>query len=427
MIIISNLTKLYKLYDQHLDRLKEALNPFGRKYSKEVYVLKNISLQIRKGETVGIIGQNGAGKSTLLKIITGVLNPTKGNVEINGRISALLELGAGFNPEYTGIENIYLNGTLRGFSEKEMDERMDSIIQFAGIGDYVNQPVKYYSSGMFVRLAFAVAINVDPDILIIDEALSVGDIRFQQKCFRKIEKFKKSKTVLFVSHDMAAINKYCERVIWMENGEIKAQGTPLEISKKYRSFMIDSNNKIEIERDIKNNNKRLDDGIISSQFSDSKLIKINDDLDISGDGKVEIVSFGLFDCRLQDKQNVIQSGQKIKLVFRFKLKKNIADLIIGFTIRDQRGNIVTQANSYVLGKNYDLKIDRYYNVFFEFKLPALATGTYTISPAIASGTLEDHVQHCWVHDAIVFDFFNKKQHLLEGYVFCDSIKIDLLE
>ena len=207
-IKVENLEKAYKLYDKPSDRLKEALGLSRRKRYKEHYALKGVDAVIYQGETVGIIGTNGSGKSTILKIITGVLNPTKGKVTVNGRISALLELGAGFNMEYNGIENVYLNGTMIGFSKKEIDERLDEILNFADIGDYVYQPVKTYSSGMFVRLAFAVAINIDPEILIVDEALSVGDVFFQAKCYHKFEEFKKmGKTIVFVSHDLSSISK----------------------------------------------------------------------------------------------------------------------------------------------------------------------------------------------------------------------------
>lgn len=190
-IEIENVTKIYKLYDKPIDRLKEAMSVSHREYHKDFYALSQISFTVEKGQTVGIIGTNGSGKSTILKIITGVLTPTTGNVSVNGKISALLELGAGFNMDYTGIENIYMNGTMMGFSRKEMDAKLDDILEFADIGDFVYQPVKTYSSGMFVRLAFALAINVEPEILIVDEALSVGDVFFQSKCYRRMDEIRK--------------------------------------------------------------------------------------------------------------------------------------------------------------------------------------------------------------------------------------------
>lgn len=238
-IQVNGIEKAYKLYDKASDRLKEALG-FGRKKRyKEHYALKGVDMTIYQGETVGIIGTNGSGKSTILKIITGVLNPSKGSVDVNGRISALLELGAGFNMEYNGIENIYLNGTMIGFSKKEIDEKMDDILSFADIGDYVYQPCKTYSSGMFVRLAFAVAINIDPEILIVDEALSVGDVFFQAKCYHKFEEFKQmGKTILFVSHDLSSISKYCDRVVLLNQGIKLGEGSPKEMIDTYKQVLV---------------------------------------------------------------------------------------------------------------------------------------------------------------------------------------------
>ena len=250
-INVSDVTKIYKLYDRNRDRLIDSFGLSKKPRYKEHYALNKMSFQIKKGETVGIIGTNGAGKSTILKIITGVLNPTEGEVEIDGRISALLELGAGFNPEYTGIENIYLNGTMMGFSKEEVENKMEDILNFADIGEFVYQPVKSYSSGMFVRLAFAVAINIEPEILIVDEALSVGDVFFQAKCYKKFEEFKKrGKTILFVSHDLGSISRYCDRVILLNKGTKLAEGTPKEIIGMYKRLLV---NKLDVDEETKQN------------------------------------------------------------------------------------------------------------------------------------------------------------------------------
>ena len=238
-ISINDISKVYKLYDNPMDRLKESLGLTRQKKYKEHYALDHVSFQVHKGETVGIIGTNGAGKSTILKIITGVLSPTQGEVVVDGRISALLELGAGFNQEYSGIENVYLNGTMIGFTKEEIDAKLQDILDFADIGDFVYQPVKTYSSGMFVRLAFAVAINIEPEILIVDEALSVGDVFFQAKCYRKFEEFKKmGKTILFVSHDLSSIGKYCDRVVLLNQGKKLAEGDAKEMVNLYRRVMV---------------------------------------------------------------------------------------------------------------------------------------------------------------------------------------------
>ena len=238
-IEVKDVVKIYKLYDKPRDRMKEAFG-FGKKQNHKLhYALNGVNMNIYKGETVGIIGTNGSGKSTILKIITGVLTPTSGEVRVDGRISALLELGAGFNQEYNGIENVYLNGTMMGFSEKEIDQKLPDILEFADIGDYVYQPVKTYSSGMFVRLAFAVAINIEPEILIVDEALSVGDVFFQAKCYHKFEEFKKmGKTIVFVSHDLSSISKYCDRVFLLNQGNLLGEGSPKEMIDVYKRVLV---------------------------------------------------------------------------------------------------------------------------------------------------------------------------------------------
>lgn len=237
-IRVQGLKKVYKLYDKPSDRFREAFG-LSKNRHKEHYALNGVNLEIFQGETVGIIGTNGSGKSTLLKIITGVLNPTAGEVSVNGRISALLELGAGFNMEYNGIENVYLNGTMMGFSQKEIDQKLPEILKFADIGDYVYQPVKTYSSGMFVRLAFAVAINIEPEILIVDEALSVGDVFFQAKCYHKFEEFKElGKTIVFVSHDLSSISKYCDRVYLLNQGNLLGEGSPKEMIDAFKQVLV---------------------------------------------------------------------------------------------------------------------------------------------------------------------------------------------
>ena len=245
-IRVRNISKLYKLYDRNSDRLKDALGLSRHSHFHEHYALHHLTFDIRRGETVGIIGTNGAGKSTILKIITGVVSPTEGELEIDGRISALLELGAGFNQEYTGLENIYLNGTMMGYTREEVDAKLADILAFADIGEFVHQPVKMYSSGMFVRLAFALAINIDPEILVVDEALSVGDVFFQTKCYKKFDEFKQEgKTILFVSHDLSSITKYCDRVILLNKGRMLAEGTPKEMVNLYKKILTGAGEEIE--------------------------------------------------------------------------------------------------------------------------------------------------------------------------------------
>jgi teichoic acid transport system ATP-binding protein len=235
---LQGITKVYQMYAKASDRLREALNPLRKKYHEDFYALNDVNIKVYKGEMIGFLGENGSGKSTLLKIITGVLTPTSGTVNIKGNISAILELGSGFNPEYTGYENIFLNGMVLGFSREEMEGKLKEIIEFADIGEHLYQPVKTYSSGMFVRLAFAISVNVEPDILIVDEALAVGDTEFQLKCMAKFTEFRNAhKTILFVSHDINAVRRFCDRVYWLQNGQIVEMGETLEVTERYDNYL----------------------------------------------------------------------------------------------------------------------------------------------------------------------------------------------
>lgn len=330
-IKIENVSKVYKLYDKPMDRLKETLSPSKKVYHRDHYALNNISFEVKRGETVGIIGTNGSGKSTLLKMITGVLTPTSGNIVVNGKISALLELGAGFNPEYTGMENIYLNGTMMGYSREEMDKKVKPIIEFADIGDFINQPVKTYSSGMFARLAFAVAINVEPDILIVDEALSVGDSKFQTKCIDKMEEIRENgTTVLFVSHATEQINRFCDNSIWIEKGKLKGIGKSSEIINDYENYMkygVENNNDNQIEADeieiIIPKDKNIMASITNVNINKNKL-KLFDKLEI--DVEYEIYENSIDDFLLgvaiytPDREYIFGPNtylEKVKLNFGF--------------------------------------------------------------------------------------------------------------
>lgn len=317
-IKVDNITKVYKLYNKPKDRLIETLGFSKKRRSTDHYALNGVSFDVKKGETVGIIGTNGSGKSTILKIITGVLSPTDGKLTIDGRISALLELGAGFNQEYTGMENIYLNGTMIGFTKDEIDEKLQDILDFADIGDFVYQPVKTYSSGMFVRLAFAVAINIDPEILIVDEALSVGDVFFQNKCYKKFEDFKAAgKTVVFVSHDLSSIAKYCDRVILLNKGDKLAEGGPKEMVNLYKKVLV---------------------GQAPADLN------INPDSEVYGDGKAEV-----FDIFIEDENgirtNTIIKGTDYKVGCKVKFNEPIKDPIVTYTVKDIKGTDICGTNT----------------------------------------------------------------------------------
>ena len=349
-IRVDDVSKLYKLYDKPSDRLKESLGLTRKKLYKEHYALHNVSFDVKRGETVGIIGTNGSGKSTILKIITGVLNPSGGHVEIDGRISALLELGAGFNMEYTGIENIYLNGTMIGFSREEIDAKMQDILDFADIGDFVHQPVKTYSSGMFVRLAFAVAINIDPEILIVDEALSVGDVFFQAKCYKKFEDFKKmGKTILFVSHDLGSISKYCDRVVLLNRGKKLAEGTPKEMVSMYKRIMVNQDKAEEIaahQMDMssleEDDEKEIKEAVCEGQWKNH--YNLNPDVDEYGNGAAEIEDFAIIDEN-GNYTNAIVKGTRFRLKSKVKFKQDVQDPIFTYTFKNIQGVAITGTNT----------------------------------------------------------------------------------
>ncbi len=338
-IKVDHVSKMYKLYDKPSDRLKEALGLTRKKKYHEHWALNKVSFDVKKGETIGIIGTNGSGKSTILKIITGVLNPTEGNLEIDGRISALLELGAGFNMEYTGIENVYLNGMMIGFSREEIDERLDDILKFADIGDFINQPCKTYSSGMFVRLAFAVAINIDPEILIVDEALSVGDVFFQAKCYKKFEEFKEQgKTIIFVSHDLSSISKYCDRVILLNKGDKLAEGSPKEMISLYKRVLLNQADVKKSPEDLITDVDKTEHALWKSNF------KINPNVDEYGTGEAEIIDFAIVDEN-GNYTNCIEKGTSFEIKSKVLFQQEVQNPIFTYTFKTIQGVSVTGTNT----------------------------------------------------------------------------------
>jgi len=329
-ITVKDLKKVYKLYDKPSDRFKEAFG-LTRKKAKEHYALNGVSLEIFQGETVGIIGTNGSGKSTILKIITGVLSPTSGEVNVNGRISALLELGAGFNMEYNGIENVYLNGTMMGFSQKEIDAKLPEILKFADIGDYVYQPVKTYSSGMFVRLAFAVAINIEPEILIVDEALSVGDVFFQAKCYHKFEEFKKmGKTIVFVSHDLSSISKYCDRVYLLNQGNLLGEGSPKEMIDAFKRVLV---GQYEIH-DREDMDIHIPENVLNPELLEY------------GTKQAEMTEFYITDDK-GVKTTAVIKGTEFTIHVKVAFRDRIVAPIFAFSFKNIRGTEITGTNSMI--------------------------------------------------------------------------------
>ena len=309
VIKVEHLSKAYKLFDKPSDRLKETLHPFGKRYSRDFFALNDVSFEVKKGECIGLLGKNGAGKSTLLKVLTGVLTPSAGKVSVKGKVSALLELGGSINPEMTGMQNIYLNGTLMGFTKEEMDSKVDDILAFADIGDFINQPVKMYSSGMFARLAFAVGVNVDPEVLIIDEVLAVGDVRFQMKCMNKMKDLMGGgTTVLFVSHDINAVRRLCSRAIWFEQGKIVREGNVDRVAASYEDFMKS--------------------GIIHDVIPEKKKAKLSKSLS----GIAEIQNFQILD-QMGNDIDIIRSNQPLRIKVDYEvIDENITNPVLGIAL-----------------------------------------------------------------------------------------------
>ncbi len=419
VVKIDNLSKIYKLYDKPIDRLKESLSLTRKNYHKDFYALNDISFEIGKGEIVGIIGTNGSGKSTLLKILTGVLTPSGGTIDIKGKIAALLELGAGFNPEYSGIDNIYLNGMVMGFSRAEMDKKVDDIIAFADIGEYINQPVKSYSSGMFARLAFAVSINVDPDILIVDEALSVGDVRFQQKCYRKMEEFRRNRTVILVTHDLGAVTKFSQRVVWIEKGRLMDIGDPVTIAKQYQAYLMNSH----VEK-----GQAADSGSDEENTEKAQQVNLHPitaDMENFGDKKAEITGIGFRDADTGEDLEFVMPGRDVTVMVGIENHERIPNEIVGFSVKDRLGNMIFQTNTYVLGAEVDTQKGKHVYAF-SFRMPLLNSGTYTISPAVAEGSMEEHMQHNWVFDAYIFNVIRFEAGELQGFVRLSDVAVDVI-
>lgn len=402
-IDVVGVNKIYKLYPKPVDRLLDALHLTPWRKTVEHHALKDVSFRVNQGETVGIIGTNGSGKSTILKIITGVLHPTSGAANVNGRISALLELGAGFNMEYTGLENIYLNGTMIGFSTEEIDARLNDILEFADIGDFIHQPVKTYSSGMFVRLAFAVAINIEPEILIVDEALSVGDVFFQAKCYRKFSEFKEmGKTILFVSHDLSSIAQYCDRVILLNKGEKIGEGAPKKMIDLYKQLLVKSKNE-----EKKQKEEAVD---FESEFKEDTLKY--------GEQKAVITEGVILDDSGMKTNSVIK-GSEFTVRMRAAIREDIAAPIFAFTIKDVKGTEITGTNT-LFEKAFTESVKAGERKEITFTQRAnLQGGEYLISFGITGYEGNDFKVYHRLYDAIDLSVISDKNTV--GYYDMESV------
>lgn len=442
-IIARSLGKKYDIYAQPVDRLKQMILPRisrliggqGRSFHEEFWALRDVSFSIRRGETVGIIGRNGSGKSTLLQMVCGTLHPTEGEVRSNGRIAALLELGAGFNPEFTGRENVYLSGLLYGIPEVELRKRFGAIINFAEIGEFIDQPVKTYSSGMYVRLAFAVAAHVDADTLVIDEALSVGDVRFTQKCMRFLREFQKRGTLLFVSHDTAAVTSLCSRAIWIDGGRLVLDGAARDVVERYLAAQHAAD-RASVGAHVEFEEKYVGDDsapqiarpAVSTEPGVSlgaadpadprqedlngkpgrnliEIFEFSPDLLGSefGAGAARIVDVSMVDpagkpCRM------VRGGEIVELIIEADVLERFLDPIFGFYVKDRLGQRLFGDNTYLscLDRSIQAEEGLRLRARFRFRMPVLPSGDYSIDAALASGSQDDHTQQHWIHDALAF-------------------------
>lgn len=441
-IKVENTSKRFEIFNQPRDRLKQMLFPrlhrsFGlppKQYFKEFWALKDISFSVKKGETVGIIGRNGSGKSTLLQILCGTLSPTVGDISVIGRVAALLELGSGFNPEFTGRENIYMNASVLGLSNAEIDERYDDIVTFSGIGDFIEQPTKTYSSGMMVRLAFSVIAHVDADILIIDEALAVGDAFFTQKCMNFLRQFMERGTVLFVSHDTASVRALCNRALWLDSGSLIMDGKPKDVSERYLEAFYESQ-----QGNVKvSSNRSIDEDRYEFEYRDQRDQFINES-NLRNDLQIfrftpTASSFGSGNAKITNVQFLTEDGhplawavggEPVLLLIETENREIIHNPIVGFFVKDKLGQEVFGDNTFLSHQHKSIICppNSKLSAKFSFQMPRLATGDYSLTVAIAEGTQYKHVQHHWIHDALLFR--SESSSVVSGVVGIPMKKIEI--
>lgn len=444
-IKLENVSKCYHIFENPRDRLMQMIWGKRKKYYKEFWAIQPLSLEVHKGETVALIGRNGSGKSTLLQMICGTLNTTTGTIETRGRVAALLELGSGFNPEFTGRENVYLNAAMLGLTEEEIDARYDDIVAFADIGDFIDQPVKTYSSGMYVRLAFAVVAHVDADILVIDEALAVGDAVFTQKCMRFLRRFQENGTILFVSHDMGAVISLCDRAYWLDKGTLRQSGKPKDIIAAYLAATYESQQGASAIPRKKKAESHEDDAqepapprplrdmrldfINQTKFrNDIELFRFREDAEAFGKGGIHIDNVMLCDLDGQQLQWVV-GGERVGLHVRCVTHQDVFSPIVGFFIKDRLGQVLFGDNTYLTYMEDPLMVPagESFTAVFQFQMPILPNGDYSVNVAVAEGNQQDHVQHHWIHEAMIFR--STSTSITTGLVGIpmESIKLQLCE
>ena len=410
---VEGVGKRYEIYEAPHHRLLQTFLRGRKQFYKEFWALQDISFEVKRGETLGIIGRNGSGKSTLLQIIAGTLAPTTGRVSLAGKVAALLELGSGFNPDFTGRENVFMSAAVLGLTSEETGARFESIAAFADIGEFIEQPVKTYSSGMMLRLAFAVIAHVDADILVIDEALAVGDAFFSQKCMRFLRDFMKKGTVLFVSHDMGSVKNLCNAAVWLEKGRVLQAGAPKQVCELYLEAFYEvqqgksSTTKLKALRRSDEQppvkDQRLAFINASNLRNDIQIFKFDPEAAFFGKGEAQIHDVRLLDEK-GDSLAWIVGGEKVTLRALVRAHQDLGSPIVGFYVKDRLGQALFGDNTYLTFKEQPVDCPRGHDLQadFSFFMPLLPTGEYSVTIAIASGTQEAHVQHHWIHDALLF-------------------------
>ena len=408
-ILANSLSKTYKLYHSHRDRVKELIHPLRKCYHQKYHALKDIDLKVKNGEVLGIIGQNGSGKSTLLKILSSVVEPTSGNFSCNGKVTALLELGGGFNKDLSGLENIYFLGGLQGYSKKEMHRRVDHILEFADIGVYAHQPVNNYSSGMYIRLAFSVAINIDPDILIIDEALAVGDMRFQQKCFRKIREFRDAgKTMLLCSHSLGAIRDFCTKAMWLHEGKIMEEGDPVFVTDRYSAFMTARVSDLLIRNPASDADSSAGHTSITEDQPLSEKIDLSrvDQCDSYGIGGASIKGVALYNSDTNQPNSIFSGGENVCFYVAVAVETKLHKPGIQMVLNGAFGSPVFQITNYHYNQDIAIECGQTGIVRIGFTFPHIGNGNYTISVGFLDMNPESRSELHWIHEAVSLEVAN---------------------
>ena len=409
---VEGVSKCYALYDAPRDRLKQFMFPrlqkavgmARRSYFREFWSLRDVSFTLERGQTLGIVGRNGAGKSTLLQILCGTLTPTAGQIEVRGRVAALLELGAGFNPEFTGRENVFMAASLLGLASHEVEARFDAIAAFADIGDFLEQPVKTYSSGMYVRLAFAVIAHVDADLLIIDEALAVGDAYFAQKCMRFLRRFRERGTLLFVSHDASAVVSLCDRALWLEGGRLVEYGAAKPVMEHYLADLYGASQSTELRDGV-----QAVSPVAAPEEAHAALVL----QEPSASAQPAGAAFGAGGARIEEVRllaedgrvlTAVQGGETVRLAVQVRTAVELPRPIVCFIVKDRLGQHLFGENTFVRYRlvAHVIGANQRFRAEFVFRMPILPRGDYSVAVAVADGTQDEHVIHEWKHDALLF-------------------------